>query len=323
MHQEKWSDPPGSKWVTYARPADAFAPKPTIRRQRLVLATCYTVARYALDVAWGRRPLPLVTDTLPAAEAVRRELLRRCAGVLRRQGIEADKHSLVEHCPAVVGKDALGRPLRDDHAHAFFLPADEDGDGRIDHVTLVAARGFSAEEVQALDRLRQLPWGDGEPPSPLRLLLVGLGDLGGERDVAAPLLAPPAGGRVWVSATPFVVTRYPKRRGTKRDRPEDYASPRDFARHVLRQELERRPDLPPIVSIDDLEWIGPHRLRTIQFKRFRSKPGDDGGRRPAGGFRITFAAPIRGPLCLGHSCHFGLGLFLPVPSPIDFRAATC
>ena len=25
----------------------------------------------------------------------------------------------------------------------------------------------------------------------------------------------------------------------------------------------------------------------------------------------TFAAPVRGPLCLGHSCHFGLGLFLP------------
>jgi CRISPR-associated protein Csb2 len=155
------------------------------------------------------------------------------------------------------------------------------------------------------------------------LLLVGLGGLGGlgrERDVAAPLLTPSA---EWESATPFVVTRYPKRRGTKRDRPEDHATPRAFARRVLRQELERRADLPPIVSIDDSDWIGPHRLRAIQFKRFRSKPGDDGGRRPAGGFRITFAEPIRGPLCLGHSCHFGLGLFVPAPSPTDFRAATC
>jgi CRISPR-associated protein Csb2 len=330
MHREKWSDPPGSKWETYARPADAFAPKPASRRQRPVVATNYTVARYAVDVAWGRRPLPLVTDTLPLAEAVRRALLSKCAGLLRRRGMEADKEEprkdslhpssfiphpcgrvLSERCPALVGKDALGRPLRDDHAHAFFLPADEDGDGRIDHVTIFAARGFGADEVQALDRLRQLRWGDGDP---LRLLLVGLGT---PRDfAAAPLFAPSA---VWRSATPFVVTRYPKRRGTKRDRPEDYASPHAFAGHVLRQEVERRPELPAVVSIDEEPWIGPHRLRTTQFQRFRDKPGDDGGRRPAAGFRLTFAAPILGPLCLGHACHFGLGLFLPSPSPTAVR----
>jgi CRISPR-associated protein Csb2 len=107
------------------------------------------------------------------------------------------------------------------------------------------------------------------------------------------------------------VTRYPKLSGRKRDRPEDYDSPRAFTRHVLCQELERR-QMPEIVSIADEELIGAHRLRSIQFKRFRSKRGDDGGRRPAGGFRITFTLPIRGPLCLGHLCHFGLGLFVPV-----------
>src|SRR5438309_10856854 len=90
------------------------------------------------------------------------------------------------------------------------------------------------------------------------------------------------------------VTRYPKLRGSKRDRPEDYASPRAFTRHVLRQELQRRPGLPEIVSIEDEEVIGRHQLRPIQFKRFRSKSNDDGGRRPADGFRITFAAPVRG-----------------------------
>jgi hypothetical protein len=88
--------------------------------------------------------LPLVTDTLPLAEAMRRALLGRCADV--RRGIEPDKPALSERCPAVVGKDALGRPLRDGHAHALVLPADEDGDGRIDHVTLFAARGFSGDE---------------------------------------------------------------------------------------------------------------------------------------------------------------------------------
>jgi CRISPR-associated protein Csb2 len=214
--------------------------------------------------------------------------------------------------PAFWGKNEHGQP-RTGHEHAFFLPADEDADGRIDHLTVFAPMAFNALECQALDRLRRLPFGQGDP---LPLLLVGLGR---EQDFRAPLLDKST---VWISATPFVVTRYPKRRGTKRDRPEDYASPRAFTRHVLRQELQRRPGYPEIVSIEDEEVIGTHRLRPIQFKRFRSKSGDDGGRRPAAGFRITFAGPVSGPLCLGHLCHFGLGLFLPSqPSPSATRAA--
>src|SRR5437773_1452390 len=100
--------------------------------------------------------------------------------------------------------------------------------------------GFNALELQALDKLRRLPFGDGDP---LALLPIGLGS---ERDFRAPLLAEST---VWISATPFLVTRYPKRRGTKRDRPEDYTSPQAFVRHVLRHELKRRPDLPEVVSI--------------------------------------------------------------------------
>jgi CRISPR-associated protein Csb2 len=49
--------------------------------------------------------------------------------------------------------------------------------------------------------------------------------------------------------------------------------------------------------------------------RDNNKPGDDGGRRPSGAFRIAFAAAVRGPICLGHSSHFGMGLFLPDVEP--------
>ena len=53
--------------------------------------------------------------------------------------------------------------------------------------------------------------------------------------------------------------------------------------------------------------------RPIEFKRFRSrKREDDGGRRRSETFRLIFPEPIQGPVCLGHSSHFGLGLFLPV-----------
>ena len=57
--------------------------------------------------------------------------------------------------------------------------------------------------------------------------------------------------------------------------------------------------------------LGALDLRAIQFRRFRRKQGDDGGRRAAGAFRIVFSAPVSGPICLGHSSHFGLGLFMP------------
>jgi CRISPR-associated protein Csb2 len=109
------------------------------------------------------------------------------------------------------GKDAAGPPLVG-HQHAYYLPSDEDGDGRIDHLTVYAEMGFDAHEVAALDRFRQLPWGEGEP---LRLLLVGLGKVADLR--AAPL----AESLVWESAPPFVASRYPKVVGaeTGRHRP--------------------------------------------------------------------------------------------------------
>jgi CRISPR-associated protein Csb2 len=133
------------------------------------------------------------------------------------------------------------------------------------------------------------------------------------RDFTSPLLAP---ARVWESATPFLATRYPKLSGSKRDRPEVYATARHFTVHVLRDELDRlrrrRPDLPAVQGIDALDCIrSAASWRPTEFARLRHKCGDDGGRRPAGAFRVTFAGPVRGPLCLGHSCHFGLGLFMP------------
>jgi CRISPR-associated protein Csb2 len=161
--------------------------------------------------------------------------------------------------------------------------------------------GFNALERQALAKLRRLPFGEGDP---LLLLLVGLGR---ERDFRSQLLEE---ANLWISATPLLVSRYPKTRGTKRDPPEHYATPRTFAAHVLRQELGRRPRLPAVAEIQSLQLLsGPGRLRPIQSRLFRQKRG--GGRRPSGVFRIVFASPVRGPLCLGHSCPFGLGLFVP------------
>jgi CRISPR-associated protein Csb2 len=86
----------------------------------------------------------------------------------------------------------------------------------------------------------------------------------------------------------------------------------------LRAQLSAvRPDLAEAVeSIEPLTdengvFQVAENLSPIQFKRFRRKAGDDGGRRTAGAFKLTFRETITGPLCLGWSSHFGMGLFVP------------
>ncbi len=306
LHAEGWSDAPGSKWVPYFRPVNCFEVKVWPRRAS-VEPPRIQVARFALDSA----VLPLVQETLPMGELARRVLM----GIYGR--LTEQREGARGRSPVFSGKDDSGHPLQG-HGHAYYLPSDEDGDGRLDHLTVVAEAGFGPVELKALDRLRAIMRNEELPP--LNVLLLGLGRL----DEFQPFPLRPSS--VWVSATPFVAPRHLKKRGTKRDPEELWDCPTAFLTAVLRKELdrliERRPDL-AAVPLDSIKVealtdehgvfrIGPHRLRPIQFKRFRQKRDDDGGRRPAGVFRITFSQPVRGPICLGHSSHFGLGQFRPV-----------
>ena len=336
LHDEKWSDPPGSCWVQYVRRSDCFRVAPKRRPSNITTSRprrVITVARYALDGT----VLPLITETLPVAESARITLM----GIFKR--LKLDQHyggraprPIPNDAPrfrsdVFSGKDTDGIPLTN-HRHAYYLPSDEDGDGRLDHLTIVAEMGFGVDdplEVRTLDQFRRLRWGDGEP---LNLLLVGLGTATDFRGLVLNE------SRVWVSATPFLVTRHPKKNGSKRDPLHLLGNENQpaFVQHVLREELARFAErrnatdslslaevirIAPLVDEQDVFRIDPHRwygsqatgpaVRPLQFKRFRQKRNDDGGARPAGAFVIEFRNPVRGPICLGHSSHFGLGLFVP------------
>jgi CRISPR-associated protein Csb2 len=264
----------------------------------------HAVARYALDGP----VLPLVPATLPLAEAMRRALMSRYRKLkeIERYGRPDPPNAERFVSPVFSGKDEQGAPLQDEHAHAFYLPSDEDGDGRLDHLTVYARGGFPRDEVRAIDALRWLKCGDLE----LSLLLVGLGT---EADFRHTRVL--GNSAAWVSATPFLVTRHPKRRGQKRDPRAFFETPEgrtEFVKQVLREELERRGLYQEGIAIELLEITQAHpRLRPIQFKLERRKPGDDGASRPRGLFRLRLPQPISGPIALGHSSHFGLGLFVP------------
>ena len=316
LPEERWSDPPGACWVRYSRPRMCFKVEPGARPRRgSAPEPRIQVARYALDST----VLPLVTETLLVGEGARRALmgihghLTERAGILGRSAIFS-------------GKDVAGNPLKG-NGHTYYLPADEDGDGRLDHLTIFARDGFGHPELRALDRLRTLNIGRrDEDRHLLRLLLMGLGMLS---EYAPGILQR---SRTWVSGTPYIAARHAKTHGRHRVATASTNARAEFLMTDLRAQLAAvRPDLTddkvgPIAIVSESDESGtfrirrsesdPHGLRPIEFKRFRSKPGDDGGRRLAGAFRMEFSQEVGGPIVLGHSSHFGMGLFRPVTGKV-------
>ena len=302
IHAERWPRVPGARWVSYARQADAFTkPAGPVARQN-AKPPQYTVARFLLDGP----VLPLVTDTVRVAEAFRAVAMSHFNAWCHKQPrAEVEQFRRTDRpdryaSQILSGKDAKGRFLPG-HDHAHYLPtAEGDDPRRLTHVTVYAPGGFGAGETAALTGLRKLKVGDLE----LRTQLVGLGR---PSDFRAALFGGPDGTTDWVSETPYIGPAHVGRFGRER-----------YLLKALRRELRRRASLEPagaevvaveVVAPEAPEWLG--RPRPFEFKRSRSRAGDDGYRRPFGTFRVTFSVPIAGSLCLGYASHFGLGLFLP------------
>jgi CRISPR-associated protein Csb2 len=242
-----------------------------------------------------------VALALPFAEQVRRALIRSRVDT--------------SHSEAITGKRADGTPL-DGHLHAHYFPTDEDHDGRIDHITVYAARGFDDADIEALASLRTI-FRSGNRPE-VKMVLTGLGKE--ERLSQTSLFA---SSKRWRSVTPFSLPRFPNRGGGKPPRP------RDLPEGQLRRELKNR-GLPEPTSIKRIEGyqvealppegrttkLGTTKLGTtkhrplVRWLEFHSTRYN--GTRGFGlaGFEIEFAEEVRGPIAVGFACHFGLGLFL-------------
>jgi hypothetical protein len=101
---------------------------------------------------------PSVVFALPFAEQVRRALIRNRVDT--------------SHSEAITGKYLNGVPLAG-HEHAHYFATDENGDGRLDHVTVFCPRGFDEADVEALGSLRTI-YRRGNRPE-VRMILLGLG----------------------------------------------------------------------------------------------------------------------------------------------------
>lgn len=207
----------------------------------------------------------------------------------------------------ISGRDEHGY-ARDGHAHAFFLPEDSDGDGRIDRVLIFCRGGLSRQAREALGALKRL-WrhhpsreGRGTETWPVSLESVGRAS-----DVESSLLG---SSKRWVSVTPLLKSRYDKRR--PRDLRETIASYRAQVERECRGRVPPvpLPDVAPVLEDGQFAIRGPSGLlRPSDFERTR---GGRGGSQPdfEGAFlRLSFQAPVSGPMSFGKHSHFGLGLF--------------
>jgi CRISPR-associated protein Csb2 len=293
LHAVGWSRPPAGRFVSYARPE--VGPRPSnFRRHTAPMDDPgrFQIARFIL----AGRPLPPITDAVKVGEVFRRALMSR---------VEAP-------IPAVLsGRDESGKPLRDpQHAHAFFLPEDHDGDGFIDHLVLFARPGLprtvrrAAEGLHTLwianRRTRDANEEDEIGRREWRVALEGFGHPGefGDSDLLRR-------SRVWVSVTPYLRPRYLKGANALQE-----------TRQMICVECKLRGWPTPEIQCDGEGLaaggsvrVGGGARSALAFHRFRSRRGLVQPDRTGIALRLEFQDAILGPLALGFGCHFGLGLF--------------
>ena len=296
-----WNRPPAAREVVYTRAPDA-APGVVPHRfpRRRASGTgreLPTVARFLL----AGRPRPRIEDAVSIGELMRRAALAQFGW--RRD--EREDRWIPTAPWEVSGRGPDGKPLKDpSHPHAFWLPEDADGDGRIDHVSVFIAGGMNDGVRTALDRITRL-WlppkqRSEDDESELgtvkewRLALEGFGKPADFAD-GAPMFTMSSR---WRSLTPFLASGYLKASGY----------PGEVQRLLKRRGLDAAD-----VQVDELPAIAVRGTlrRAIHFHRFRSSGRERQPDTAGALLSIVLPEPIAGPLAIGYGSHFGLGLFAP------------
>lgn len=319
LRKAGWNQPPGSRWINYARPANAFSPRPRARRTWLRKNERPTVARFAMCGSVR----PLLTEAVSIGERVRKVLMG-CSKKVRSDSNASAVFS---------GKQFDGSPLEERHQHAHYLCEAAAGDRRITHLTVFAPMGFDTEDELAFGRLAQSGvWGrDGHD---MLLVLLGVGqphDFGGMSETAGQsrMLAESS---TWISRTPFVLTRHlthkrlPGSEGIAND-PKLKAALVDAVRFELAQRPQFQPLaknvlIEPLLDRDGINGagtvLGGHFTSWLKFRRERLNGGGSCAGPHGFGFRLHFrndlgqSIRVAGPISLGYGCHFGLGAFVPL-----------
>jgi CRISPR-associated protein Csb2 len=287
--------PPGAQWLYAGRPQ-----RPAARERRRVPEHRPDCHLMQFAIGWNVSPEPraIVRLTSRFRGAVLQELLRLKTGDASANWTRASR-DVREALADMTGKDANGDKLKG-HRHTEFLAWCED-----DQPTRLfvwrGSRAFDADEQMAilLAAARDVSWATaGSDSDAWKVRLVPL-----DRAVTPP---PGFGGqssRVWESVTPYVPPRHHVRGGKER---EGESMAEQIRREVQGRELAQEVE---VELVGTPQWVSVHVPRREANKR--AFIGDRRGQI----VRLRFSTPVVGPIRLGHSSSFGLGLFRPVEEP--------
>ncbi len=175
------------------------------------------------------------------------------------------------------------------HRHAYYLPQPTN-DVTLGGIIVVSPYcRFSEEELATFHVVKAIRWNG--PSTTLRLELIDLDDQSWNRVACR-----------WVSATPYVpIRRFWGTHGKHHLTPE----------RQLDSEVKTRVPTCSLTEISLASWCECHVRASATGNRDRS-----GNAIRRDGYRARFHVdqPICGPVAIGHSCHFGLGQFVPEES---------
>lgn len=230
----------------------------------------------------------------------------------------------------------LGKPERPDtpHHHAFFLPiaADLNQPGMLTDLHIWCEHGFTREEVDVMLRVRRLPWGSRRYPVNPVLIAMAM-----EPPDGTPIATRRGklASRIWRSVTPFVPSLHFYRGTRKNPKVKANASPEMQLADCLRRAgveasvtirrlqpsatsaygLNASDTVPPMSAWEIVRApdVFEHGVEASVHQASSDSAPASHDRRIGFFFEIEFEQPQPLPLpALGHSCHFGLGLFAPV-----------
>ena len=247
-------------------------------------------------IGWNVSPEPraIVRLTSRFRGAVLRELFCLKTGDASANWRQASRE-VREAVADMTGKNASGDALRGHRHTAFLAWCEDDQPTRL--LVWRGARTFDADEQDAirLAAARDVSWAAaGSDSDEWKVRLVPL-------DRAVP---PPPGfdgqtSASWESVTPYVPPRHHLRGGKER---EGESIAEQIRREVRGRELS--PDV-EVELVGTPHWVSVHVPRREAGKR--ALIGDRRGQM----VRLHFQTPVAGPIRLGHSSSFGLGLFRP------------
>lgn len=286
------SVPPGAICRYADRP-----PRPPVHERRRPPVHQESLHLVQLAIGWNVAPQSRAVARLTSRfrGAVICELLRLKTGDLRTTWSRASR-DVRESIAQMAGKHADRTPLSGHRHTEFFAWCEDDAPTRL--MVWRGSAAFDADEQEAILRAasRDVSWAaPGMDADEWKVRLIPL-----DRSVPPPPGFDQRASLVWESVTPYVPPRHHLRGGKERKRESlDEQIRRELQQRGISEDITYEPIGRPC-------WVSVHLPRRLASQR--AFIGDRLGQR----VRLTFPEPISGPLRLGHSSSFGLGLFRPV-----------